>query len=112
MGHAGSSLCLAGSFLAPHSLELWYMGSGAHRPSSCGTWAELHSMRDPSSPTRDRTQILRIARQILNHWTTRDVPTPFLLNVYAAPWVSFDKIYRKHINAEMRGILIAGNVSQ
>ena len=69
-------------------------------------------MWDPSSPTRDRTQILCIARQILNHWTTKDVPTPFLLNVYSAPWVLFDKAYRKYMNAEMRGTLITGNVSQ
>ena len=27
-----------------------------------------------SSPTRDRTHSLCIARQILNHWTTREIP--------------------------------------
>ena len=33
----------------------------------CGMW-------DPSSLTRDQTNILCIARWILNHWTTRAVP--------------------------------------
>ena len=35
--------------------------------SSCGTW-------DLSSPTRDWTCVPCIARHILNHWTTREVP--------------------------------------
>ena len=33
------------------------------------------SMWDLSSPTRDWTHILCIARQILNHWTTKEVPS-------------------------------------
>ena len=37
------------------------------------------SRMDPSSPTRDQTHIPWIARQILNHWTTREVPG-------SAPW--------------------------
>ena len=31
-------------------------------------------MSDLSSSTRDQTRVLCIARQILNHWTTREVP--------------------------------------
>ena len=38
----------------------------------------LHSMWDLSSPTRDGTCVLCIARQILNHWTTKEVPIPDL----------------------------------
>ena len=37
------------------------------------------SRMDPSSSTRDQTHIPWIARQILNHWTTREVPG-------SAPW--------------------------
>ena len=43
--------------------------------SSCSTQAELLcGMWDLSSLTRDRTHVLRIARQILNHWTGREGP--------------------------------------
>ena len=34
----------------------------------------LHRVSDPSSPTRDLTYVPCIARWILNHWTTREVP--------------------------------------
>ena len=44
-------------------------------PSSCGKWAYLLcGMWDISSPTRDQIQVPCIARRILNHWTTREVP--------------------------------------
>ena len=36
-------------------------------------------MWDLSSPTRDRTHVPCIGRQILNHWTTREVPGCLLL---------------------------------
>ena len=50
--------------------------------SSCGSCAQLLcSMRDLSSPTRDRTHTPYIAGQILNHWTTREVPFLLLLDV-------------------------------
>ena len=39
---------------------------------SFGTW-DLHSL------TRDRTRILCIARWILNHWTTSEVPRPIFI---------------------------------
>ena len=35
--------------------------------SSCGTW-------DLSSLIRDQTHIPSIGRQVLNHWTTREIP--------------------------------------
>ena len=48
----------------------------------CGVWASLYLWMgldtlqhvDFSSPTMDRTCIPCIGRQILNHWTTREVP--------------------------------------
>ena len=46
-----------------------------HGLSSCGVPAQLPcNMWDLSSLTRDRTRIPCIGRQILNHWTTREVP--------------------------------------
>ena len=48
--------------------------------SSCGTWAWLpRGMWDLSSPTRDQTGVPCIARQVLNHWTTREVPSQSIL---------------------------------
>ena len=49
--------------------------------SSCGPRAQLpHCMWDLSSLTRDytRVHVPSIGRQILNHWTTREVPVPLL----------------------------------
>ena len=43
--------------------------------SGCGAWSYwLHSTWDPRSPSRDQTCIPCIGRQILNHWTTKEVP--------------------------------------
>ena len=44
------------------------------RTSVVGPAQLLHNMWDVSYPTGDRTHILCIARQILNCWTTREVP--------------------------------------
>jgi len=47
----------------------------------CGARAELlQGMWDLSSLTRDRTLVPCVAGQILNHWTTREVPgmLPFI----------------------------------
>ena len=45
----------------------------ACRLFSCGAWASLpRGMWDLSSLTKDRTHVLCIRRQILNHWTTRE----------------------------------------
>ena len=42
--------------------------------SSCDAWAQLpHGMWDFSSLTRDRTHIPCTGRQIVNHWTLREV---------------------------------------
>ena len=43
------------------------MVSGLTCPVACGMW-------DLSSPIRDQTHVPCIGRQILNHWTTREVP--------------------------------------
>ena len=52
----------------------------AHRLSSCASGAYLlHNMRDLSSLTRGSIYIPCILRQILNHWTTREVPTLIFL---------------------------------
>ena len=58
-------------------LSLWPTDSlvVAHRLSSFSTWVYLlQSMWDLSSLTRDQTHIPYIGRQIINHWTTREVP--------------------------------------
>ena len=39
-------------------------------------------MWDLTSPTRDQTCVPCIARQILNHWTTREVPSQGAFNRY------------------------------
>ena len=50
----------------------------AHRLSNCSMRAQLpHSMWDLSYLTRDRTRVPCIARQIINSWTTREVPVLF-----------------------------------
>ena len=50
-------------------------GSRACRLSRCSVWVQLpHGMWDLSSLTRNRTCVPCIERQILNHWTTREVP--------------------------------------
>ena len=54
---------------------------------SCGTWDLQHGSQaqlpgglwDLSFQTRDQTHIPCIARQILNHWTTREVPLHTIL---------------------------------
>ena len=88
-GCIGSQLWHAGSFVAAHRLlSSWGMQFFsslvvAHELSSCGAQAYLPcSMWDLSSMTRDRTRVSCIARQILYHWTTREVLKPLsLMNV-------------------------------
>ena len=47
-----------------------------HGLSNCGTRAQLlNGMWDLSSLTRDQTHFPCLGRQILNHWTTRRVPS-------------------------------------
>ena len=46
-----------------------------HRLSNCGTQAQLpDGMWDLSFPTRDQTRFPCLGKQILNHWTAREVP--------------------------------------
>ena len=54
----------------------------------------LSCLWDLSSPTKDRTHILCIGRQVLNHRTSREVPKAlqFLKNVVGATAQSFHRI--------------------
>ena len=65
-------------------LSLWHVDSlfAVQGLSSCSTQAELLcGISDLSSLTRDRTHVLCIVRQILNHWTVREVPGIHILNL-------------------------------
>ena len=55
--------------------------------SSCAAWAYLpYGTWDLRSLTRDGTCVPCIGRRILNHWTTREVPTqPFCVRNYILP---------------------------
>ena len=78
----GSSLVVSRGLQSSWPLQLQLAGSVVvvHGLSSCGTPAQLsRSMWDLSSLTRDGTSIPCIARRILNHWNTREVPQ--LLNL-------------------------------
>ena len=84
------SLVVVRGLQGPWALQLWCQGSRAHghcslqhagfliearELSSCGSQAQLPcDMWDLSSPTRDRTCVTCVGRQILCHWTTREVP--------------------------------------
>ena len=58
--HTGSSLHHAGPFIVD---------------SSCGVGVQtLFGVWDPSFLTKDENCVPCIARQILDHWTTREVP--------------------------------------
>ena len=57
------------------ALTSWYTASliaARTSPVARRTW-------DPSSLTKDRAQVPCIARWILSHWTTREIPKVFLL---------------------------------
>ena len=78
---AGFSFCRLGSYSALVSLVVVF------RLLSCDTRAYLPcGMWDLSSSTRDWTCVPCIARQILNHWTPREVPKT---RVY----VAFSKLF-------------------
>ena len=56
-------------------LSLWSTGSRAHGLSGWGAWALLScGMWDLSSLIRDQTCVPYAGRQILNHWTAKEVP--------------------------------------
>ena len=67
---AFSNCCSWTCIVAMHQLE-------ACRHSNPGTRAYRlpHGMWDLNPPTRDQTHIPCIGRHILNHWTTREVPS-------------------------------------
>ena len=86
------------SLVVEHGLQRAHASVAvACRLSSCGTWAlacagsvvvahgplEAHGMWDLSYSTRDQTCTTCIARQILNHWTTRGFPhLPFWWQIF------------------------------
>ena len=82
-----SSLVVVRRLQGTWPLQLWCTGSRAHglcswqhTDSSCGAWAQLpRGMWDLSSLTRDRTSVPCIVRQILCHWTTKEVPRVIFL---------------------------------
>ena len=65
----------------------------ACRLNSCSTWAQLlHGIWDLSSPNKDQTRGPCMAGQILNHRTTREVPSfisprPLRILYYVTFWV-------------------------
>ena len=61
-----------GSLVVAHMFWNMWASVAVARKFSCsgGMW-------DPFSPTRDQTCVSCIARQILNHWTTREVLLDF-----------------------------------
>ena len=64
------------SLIVTHELLLWRTGSRVCWFSSCDIQAYLPwSMWDCSFPTRDRTWVPCIGKQILYHWTTRGILT-------------------------------------
>ena len=76
-GCIGTQLWPLGPSVHRVDLLLWHTDPRvkARRLSTCSAWAQLLSGTwDLTSPIRDRTQVSCIARQILNHWTTREVP--------------------------------------
>ena len=79
--HAGSLFPLAGSFGAAHRLQ----SSQSQYLQHMGI-LELRGLRNPSSPTEDRTHVLCIARQLLSHWTTRASPVGFYSNQIEGIW--------------------------
>jgi len=68
-------------------LPLWSTGCRICGLSSCVRWAWLPGgMWDLSYLTRNGTWVPCIGRQILSHWTTREVPAPHLLYPFICPW--------------------------
>ena len=96
--HTGSSSRHAGSFV----VVLGLLSSCNYGLHSCSTWAlQLWrgcSIWDLSSPTRDQTHVPCTGRQILNHWTTREVPLILLLNVYINLNLHHHHAFEIHIN--------------
>ena len=62
----------------------WALGHKYWAQYLCPT-SLVASRHTGPSWTRDQTYVTWIGRQILNHWTTREVPSPFILYL----WHSF-----------------------
>ena len=65
-------------FLAVSGLGAFGIFIATRRLSSRGKCGLPHGMWELNSLTRGRTCIVSIGRQILNHWTTREVPRNLL----------------------------------
>ena len=102
--HVESSLHHAGYFVEEHGLS----NCGTRSPecsgfSSCIVWAQLlHGMWDLSSLTRDWTCVPCIRRHILNHWTTREVPSHGILREL--------KFHPYHMAEMEEGSFLKGNL--
>ena len=76
--HAGASHSSGLSRWGAQALGVWASGVAAYGLCSAGSelWCTglAASQHVGSSRTRDRTGVPCIARQILNHWTTREAP--------------------------------------
>ena len=87
--HTASSLCEI-FCCGARTLQFRCVGSKVHGLGTCSAQAQLlHDMWNLSSPTRDRTHIPCIARKILNHWTTREVSSKYLMfpqDILFDPW--------------------------
>ena len=55
-------------------------------------------MWDLSSPFRDWTHVRCIGRQVLNHWTTMEVPAFFFYNSYTSIFMAMSYGYILYIN--------------
>ena len=92
---------------------LWLMGSTieAGGVSSCAQAQLSWDLWDLSSLTKDQTHIPCIARQVLNHWTMREVPeiNPFwswgvIILMYHWIWLA-DMLLKKFLHLSLSGIL-------
>ena len=69
------------------------IGSRVHRLRSCCTQAQLpHGMWDPSGPGV-KPVFPSTARQILNHWTTREAPHSFF--IYELKYIYKEKVFHQ-----------------
>ena len=88
-------LIMMTSLVAEHELSSWWVVSVA--PQYVGNF---------SSPTRDWTRVPCIRRQILNHWTTREVPVilSFLafFSTFSLPTPNLTKSLKEFLGLEKK----------
>ena len=88
--HMGSQLYHLGFFTVVHELLSCDSWALEHGLSCCGLRTQFFcSIQDHSSPTRYQTHIPWIARQTLNHLTTREVPVHYHLSKRVSTIASF-----------------------